>query len=48
MSIFEIPVGLASTFLAILIGYFVLTVWFGKPAPPVVQEHAPDQNKPAA
>jgi len=27
----DIPHGLASIFLVILIGYFVLTVWFAKP-----------------
>lgn len=35
----EIPVGPASIFTLILIGYFVLTVWFGKPQP-VVQKAA--------
>jgi hypothetical protein len=39
MSAFEIPMGPASVFTLILIGYFVLTVWFGKPQP-VVQVKA--------
>lgn len=35
MTLFDIPVGFASSFLMILIGYFVLTVWFGAPQAPV-------------
>jgi hypothetical protein len=37
----EIPVGFASVFMVILIGFFVLTVWFGKPEAPVVQRPSP-------
>lgn len=41
MTLFDIPVGFASVFLMILIGYFVLTVWFGSPQPvPVTQKPA--------
>ncbi|MBX3022866.1 MAG: hypothetical protein KF799_14420 [Bdellovibrionales bacterium] len=36
MTLFDIPVGFASVFMMILIGYFVLTVWFGAPQAPVV------------
>ncbi|NJL25544.1 MAG: hypothetical protein HC902_10475 [Calothrix sp. SM1_5_4] len=45
MVLMDIPVGFASVFTMILIGYFVLTVWFGKPSQPVVQ-HSPDTRKP--
>lgn len=38
MTLFEIPVGFASVFMMILVGYFVLTVWFGSPQAPVVQK----------
>ena len=34
MTLLEIPVGYASVFTMILIGYFVLTVWFGAPPAP--------------
>lgn len=37
MTFFDIPVGPASVFTMILIGYFVMTVWFGKAPEPVVQ-----------
>lgn len=37
MTVLDIPVGYASVFFMILTGYFVLTVWFGKPAEPIVQ-----------
>jgi hypothetical protein len=42
----DIPVGFASVFTMILIGYFVLTVWFGKPPAPVVIQRSPPQPLP--
>lgn len=45
MTAFDIPVGFASVFLVILIGYFVLTVWFGKPSEPVVQRSSSPDNR---
>lgn len=52
MTLFDIPVGFASVFFMILIGYFVLTVWFGSPQAPVVQRVTPakrvgDERPPA-
>lgn len=41
MTLFDIPVGFASVFMMILIGYFVLTVWFGAPPAPAVQKISP-------
>jgi hypothetical protein len=46
MTIFDIPVGPASVFTMILIGYFVMTVWFGKEPQPVVQKISPSQPQP--
>ena len=45
MNLLDIPVGFASVFLMILIGYFVLTVWFGAPQPVVVKAPEPQDAK---
>lgn len=52
MSLLEIPIGPALVFSLILIGYFALTVWFGKPsqsavhkAPPVQPPQAPAKDE---
>jgi len=46
MSFLEIPVGPASVFVLILIGYFVMTVWFGSPQPIVTKSQQPSPETP--
>lgn len=45
LMLFEIPAGPASVFMLILIGYFVMTVWFGKAPEPVVQKIRKPSNE---